>query len=284
MIERLAWVTTRDARGRDDDEPLAVPALRSRGLHVDVVDWDDPDVRWGGYDRAVLRSTWDYPQRLAGFLAWLDSVEEVVDVVNPVPLIRWNVDKHYLADLAAGGVPVIPTTFVERDGTASFPDGRFVVKPAIGAGSRDVASYGHDQHGPAAAHVTRLQDRGESVLIQPLVDSVAADGEWPLVFFGGEYSHAANKRVTLPAAGADDDLFVAETNSAHTATPDQIATARAAMDVVARRFGVPAYARVDLVRAGEGHQVLEVELVEPSLFLPQADHGAAARLAGALSG
>lgn len=283
VIERLAWVTARDARGRDDDEPLAVPAFRHRGLHVDVVDWDDPDVPWASYDRAVLRSTWDYPQRLDEFLAWLDSVAEVVDVVNPVPMIQWNIDKHYLGDLAAAGVPVIPTTFVECDGAASFPDGRFVVKPAVGAGSRDVASYGRDQHGPAAAHVTRLQDRGESVLIQPLVDSVAAAGEWPLVFFGGEYSHAANKRVALPDAGTVDDLFVAERNSAHIATSDQIGTARAAIDVVVRRFGVPAYARVDLVRAGpDGHQVLEVELVEPSLFLPHAEADAVTRLVEAI--
>ena len=233
----------------------------------------------------MLRSTWDYPQRLDEFLRWLDSVEEVVDVVNPVAMVRWNLDKHYLADLDAAGVPVIPTMFVERDGDPSFPDGRFVVKPAVGAGSRDVASYGPDQHDLAAAHVTRLQGRGESVLIQPLVDSVAAAGEWPLIFFGGGYSHAANKRVVLPGAGEVDDLFVAETNSAHTATSDQIDTARAAMDVVVRRFGVPAYARVDLVRAGQdGYQVLEVELIEPSLFLPQTGADAVTRLVGALSG
>jgi glutathione synthase/RimK-type ligase-like ATP-grasp enzyme len=283
VIERLAWVTAKEARGRDDDEPIALAALRQGGLEVDVVDWDDPDVTWSGYDRAVLRSTWDYPQRLDEFLAWLDSVADVTDVVNPVPVVRWNLDKHYLADLDAAGVPVIPTTFVERGDTASFPDGGFVVKPAVGAGSRDVASYGPDEHETATAHVARLQARGESVLIQPLVDSVAADGEWPLVFLGGEYSHAASKRVVLPRAGVVDDLFVEEANSAHTATPAQIETARAAMDAVVARFGVPAYARVDLVRAGpDDHRVLEVELVEPSLFLPQAEPAAALRLAEAL--
>lgn len=283
MIERLAWVTAKEARGRDDDEPIALAALRQGGLEVDVVDWDDPDVAWSGYDRAVLRSTWDYPQRLDEFLPWLDSVADVTDVVNPVPVVRWNLDKHYLADLDAAGVPVIPTTFVERDGDPSFPDGRFVVKPAVGAGSRDVASYGPDEHETAAAHVARLQGRGESVLIQPLVDAVAADGEWPLVFFGGEYSHAASKRVVLPRDGEVDDLFVEEVNSAHTATPAQIETARAAMDAVVARFGVPAYARVDLVRAGpDDHRVLDVELIEPSLFLPQAEPAAALRLAAAL--
>ncbi|MDT7578800.1 MAG: hypothetical protein QOK35_60 [Pseudonocardiales bacterium] len=283
MIERLAWVTAKDARGRDDDEPIAVAALLRAGLRVDVVDWDDGDAAWSDYDRVVLRSTWDYPQRLADFLAWLDSVQDVTDVVNPAPMVRWNLDKHYLADLDRAGVPVIPTTFVERDGTASFPDGGFVVKPAVGAGSRDVASYGPDEHEAAAAHVERPQSRGESVLIQPLVESVPADGEWPLIFFGGGYSHAANKRVVLPRANEVDDLFVAEVNSAHSATPGQVETARAALDVVVGRFGVPAYARVDLVRVGQDdHQVLEVELIEPSLFLPQAGPAAVERLVAAL--
>jgi glutathione synthase/RimK-type ligase-like ATP-grasp enzyme len=283
VIKRLAWVTTKDARGRDDDEPIAVPALVDSGVQVDVVDWDDPGVAWSGYDRVVLRSTWDYPQRLDEFLAWLDAVDGVTNVVNPAATVRWNLDKRYLVDLAEAGVPVIPTTVVERDGAASFPDGGFVVKPAVGAGSRDVGSYGPDEHEAASAHVERLQRRGESVLIQPRVDSVATDGEWPLVFFGGEYSHAANKRVVLPRAREVDDLFVEETNSGHSATPGQIGTARAAVDVVAARFGVPAYARVDLVRVGQDdHQVLEVELIEPSLFLPQADPAAARRLVDAL--
>ena len=285
MIERLAWVTTGDARGRDDDEPLAVPALRRSGVHVDVVDWDDGAVAWSGYDRAVLRSTWDYPQRLDEFLAWLDSVDAATDVVNPVPMIRWNLDKHYLAELDEAGVPVIPTAFVEPDGTASFPGGEFVVKPAVGAGSRDAASYGRDQHEAADAHVGRLQGRGESVLIQPLVDSVATDGEWPLIFLAGGYSHAANKRVSLPRAGEVDDLFAVEVTSAHAATSGQIETARAALDVVVGRFGVPAYARVDLVRDGQdGYRVLEVELVEPSLFLAQADAAGTLRLVDALAG
>lgn len=159
MIERLAWATAKDARGRDDDETIAGAALARAGLHVDVVDWDDADVAWADYDRVVLCSTWDYPQRLDDFLAWLDSVQDVTDVVNPAPMVRWNLDKHYLADLDRAGVPVIPTMFVERDGTASFPDGGFVVKPAVGAGSRDVASYGPHEHETATARTRPPPDR-----------------------------------------------------------------------------------------------------------------------------
>lgn len=283
MIDSLAWVTTRDARGADDDEPLALAALADAGVRVEVVDWDDPDVRWAGYDRIVLRSTWDYSQRLDEFLGWLDRVDAVTGVRNPAAVVRWNLDKHYLAELAAAGVPVIPTTFVEPGGPVAVGGGDVVVKPAVGSGSRDVGAYRADEHDLARAHVGRLSARGASALVQPKVASVEVEGEWGLLFFGGHYSHAANKRLVLAPAGVVEDLFVAEELAAHDAGEVQVAVAQAAVDVVAARFGTPAYARVDLVRGDDGgHQVLEVELVEPSLFLPQADAGAAQRLAAAL--
>lgn len=282
MITRLAWVSAAEARGRDEDEPLALPALRQAGIAVDVVVWDDPAVRWADYDRAVLRSTWDYPHRLQQFLAWLQAVGQVTDLRNPLPMLRWSLDKHYLADLDKAGVPITPTTFVEPGHRPHFPNGDFVVKPAIGAGSRDAASYGPAQHDEARAHVQRLQDAGASVLVQPLLKSVAVDGEWPLVFFDGRYSHAASKRVVLPRAGTVDDLFAEETNAAHIADTEQIAIAQKAVDVVTDRFGIPLYARVDLVRDDQGRPcVLELELVEPSLFLPQAPPAAIERLVAA---
>lgn len=285
MIEHLAWVTTREARGRDEDEPLAFAALDRAGVSFDVVDWDDAGVDWSRYDRVVLRSAWDYPGRLAEFLAWLDRVEAVAEVVNPPALVRWNLDKRYLAELAAAGVAITPTTFVSPGSTAAFPPGELVVKPAVGAGSRDAASYGADQHDLATAHVARLHADGQTVLVQPFLASVARDGEWPLVFLGGVYSHAASKRVALPRAGSVDDLFAMETNTAHVASQDQIAVAQAAVALVSARFGTPAYARVDLVRDDDGRScVLELELIEPSLFLPYADEAAADRLVAVLVG
>ena len=283
MIERLAWVTAREARGRDEDEPLALAALQRAGVSVDVVDWDDVDVTWSRFDRVVLRSAWDYPQRLPEFLSWLDDVDAVSDLVNPPEAVRWSLDKQYLADLDEAGVPITPTVFVPPASVATFPAGDFVVKPAVGAGSRDVASYGADQQEIAVAHVARLHASGQTVLVQPLLTSVATEGEWPLVFFDGEFSHAASKRVALPQAGVVDDLFAEETNAEHAATEAQIGVAQAAVDLVSRRLGTPTYARVDLVRDDTGEFcVLEVELIEPSLFLPYADEAAAERFAAVL--
>jgi glutathione synthase/RimK-type ligase-like ATP-grasp enzyme len=283
MVERLAWVSAREALGRDEDEALALPALREAGVDVEVVVWDDPAVRWDSYDRVVLRSTWDYPQRLDRFLPWLEAVAEVTDLRNPVPMLRWSLDKHYLADLDRARVPITPTTFVEPGQDPVFPPGDFVVKPAIGAGSRDAASYGPDEHDTARTHARRLHDLGATVLLQPLLKSVAEDGEWPMVFFAGQYSHAASKRVALPRAALVDDLFAEETNAPYAADANQIATAQQAIAVVTERFGVPLYARVDLVRDDDGTPcVLELELVEPSLFLPQAPPEAVTRLVAAL--
>ncbi len=283
MIERLAWVTAREARGRDEDEPLALAALQRTGVSVEVLDWDDPDVNWSRFDRVVLRSAWDYPQRLDEFLSWLEQVDAVSDLVNPPATVRWNLDKQYLAELAEAGVPITPTVFVHPGSAAAFPAEHFVVKPAVGAGSRDAAWYGADQHETAAAHVARLHASGQVVLVQPFLKSVATDGEWPLIFFHGQFSHAASKRVALPQAGTVEDLFAAETNAEHVATAAQIDVAQAAMDLVSSRLGTPAYARVDLVRDDAGQFcVLEVELIEPSLFLPYTDSAAVERFAAAM--
>ena len=283
MSIRLAWVTTSAARGYDDDEPLALAALAAAGVEAEVVDWDDAAVDWSSYDRAVLRSVWDYPDRLQEFVSWLDVVAGLTDLRNPSAAVRWSLDKHYLADLVDAGVPTTPTRVVEPGERAVLPDGDVVVKPAVGAGSRDASSYGPDQAGLAHDHVERLLAAGRSVLVQPMLASVAAEGEWPLVFFGGRYSHAASKRVMLPRAGIVEGLFLQETLAEHTADPAQVAVARAAVDVVEARFGTPTYARIDLVRGDDGLPcVLEVELVEPSLFLPQGGPAAVERLVAAL--
>jgi hypothetical protein len=162
MIERLVWVTAREARGRDEDEdePLAFAALQRTGVEVEVLDWDDPEVDWSSFDRVLLRSAWDYPQRLPESLSWLEQVDAVSDLVNPLATVHWSLDKRYLAELAEAGVAITPTVFVEPGSVASFPAGDFVIKPAVGAGSRDAALYGADQL------ETRLHATGQTVLVE----------------------------------------------------------------------------------------------------------------------
>ena len=272
MIKNLAWVTTQAAHGRDEDETAVVAALSLAGCAVEIVNWDDKTVNWAKFDKVVLRSTWDYPERLTEFLTWLDHVAAVRDVVNSPAIVRWNLDKNYLHELADARIAITPTVFVEPGDVYEYPIGEFVIKPAIGAGSRDAASYDANQHEIATLHVARLHASGQTVLVQPLLHSIAKDGEWPMVFFGGKFSHAANKRVALPRAGTVDDLFAAETNSPHTPTTSQIKVAQAAIEFVSAKFGMTTYARVDLVLDNQDNFcVLELELIEPSLFVHCAD-------------
>lgn len=292
MIRRLAWVSAAQARGLDPDESFALEAFRAASqraestVQVEVVDWHDPSIDWSSYDRVLLGSTWDYAHRIAEFRSWIDETAAVTDLVNPPEIVHWNLDKRYLAELAQAGVPIPPTDFRGPDEgmPSAFPAGDFVVKPAVGAGSRDAASYGSEDHEAACAHIARLHAAGQTVLIQPFLTSIATEGEWPLLFFAGEYSHAASKRVTLPRAGLVETLFAEETVGPHQASPEQITVANAALAVIVERFGTPTYARVDLVRGDDGgYCVLEVELIEPSLFLREgAELGAADRLATAV--
>lgn len=285
MIRRLGWVTASGARGLDEDEPSALEALTRLGVQVDLVDWDDSTIDWASYERVVLRSTWDYAERLDEFLRWVEAVDAVTDLRNPRPMLTWSVDKHYLLDLAAAGVAIVPTTVLEVGEAPAVPAGDVVVKPAVGAGSRDVASYSPSDFHLVREHARRLHDQGRSVLVQPRLPSVAELGEWPMVYLGGEFSHAASKRVRVPHGGGTvEGLFAAEENASYSPDPDQRAVADAAISQVTARFGSPTYARVDLVRGDDGRPcVLELELVEPSLFLGQADEAAPARLARALT-
>ena len=287
MISRLAWVTAASARGRDDDEVPTLAALAACGVSVDVVNWDDPLVAWPSYERVVLRSTWDYSERFEEFLGWLARVDVVTEIRNPLPMVRWSLDKHYLAELDAAGVPVVPTTFVEPGENRPLPEGLFVIKPSIGAASRDVRSFQGDHLEAARAHVSRLHARGITALVQPLIGSVAREGEYPLVFLGEDYSHAAVRHVThVPHddSGHSGHSDHSETSRPHRALDGQVAVAQAAMEFVTERFGVPTYARVDLVNDDDGRPcVLEVEVAEPSLFVLEGGPAAVHRLARAIS-
>jgi O-ureido-D-serine cyclo-ligase len=286
MHERVALVTAREAQGLDEDLPPLADALHHAGVDVQIVPWDAAR-DWSQFDMLLLRSTWDYMSRLAQFLSWAEAVSRVTRLVNSLVTVRWNIDKHYLGTLAAAGVPVVPTAFVEPGAVATAALAQFltadscsefVIKPAIGAGSRDAQR--HDRHSLAAAvaHAERLLSAERSILVQPYLARVDAEGEAALVFFGGEFSHSIRKGALLrPGAGATSELFAAETITARSALADELAVARRALAAVPS--GVPPYARVDLIRDDAGAPLLlELELIEPSLFFRYAP-GAAARFA-----
>jgi O-ureido-D-serine cyclo-ligase len=289
-MPRIALATATKALGLDADMPLLLEALRAEGAQAEACVWDDPTLEWRAFDLVVLRSTWDYVPRLVDFLAWVDRVSKATRLLNPPDVIRWNTDKHYLVDLHRAGVPVVPTRFVEADAEprtalTSFLNGglsvgsaqgfqEFVLKPAVGAGSKDAARYGPEEEERALSHLRRLCSEGRSVMLQPYLPSVDARGETALLCFDGAFHHAIRKGPLLRrGAGLVEGLFAAEDITPRTPTEGERAVAEAAL--AAMPFPVLAYARVDLVEDQKGQPVvLELELTEPSLFLDQSEGAA----------
>ncbi|HEY6986493.1 MAG TPA: hypothetical protein VH375_10445 [Rhodanobacteraceae bacterium] len=289
-MARIALITAAAARDLDEDLPPLVAALRGAGIEPSIVNWDDASVDWSGFDLGLLRSTWDYSQRLTEFLPWVDRAAAATTLLNPRDVVRWNTDKHYLGHLAGAGVPIVPSTFVEPGDDAgpaldrflAAQSAEFVVKPSIGAGSRDAQRYSRDERDDAALHVKRLASARRSVLLQPYLGRVDERGETALVFFEGRFSHAIRKGPLLRRGeGPTRALFAAEHITPRTADPDEIAIATRTLAAIP--FAQPLlYARVDLIHDDDGApRVLELELAEPSLFFEHAE-GSAERFAQAI--
>ena len=285
----------------DEDLPPLAAALHALGAVVATPAWDDPRVDWSEFDVALLRSTWDYVDRIDEFLAWVRRCADATRLENPAGVVAWNTDKHYLAQLHGRGVAVVPTRFVESgapvtDELDAFlaPDAKaftvgapctfdeFVVKPSIGAGSRDAARYRRAERDRAQAHLGRLVRGGSrGAMLQPYLPSVDALGETAVVYLEGQPSHAIRKGPLLrPGDALVEGLFATEQITPRVAGADEAALAAAAF--AALPFAPPLYARIDLIRAASGEPlVLELELTEPSLFFLHAP-GSAGRLARAL--
>ncbi len=288
---RIALVSAKAARDLDEDLAPLHSALAENGVDVTIAEWDDPDIDWSRFDLALLRSTWDYTQRLDEFLDWSTRVSQQTRLINPLAVVRWNTDKHYLHDLQKSGISVVPSAFVEPDndaatGVADFlarHDSReFVVKPSVGAGSRDARRFARHQVDAAVTHAQRLLDERRSVLLQPYLDRVDECGETALIFFGGAFSHAIRKGPLLrPDEDATRALFAAEHITAREPAAAEMQLAEKTLEAIP--FERPLlYARVDLIQDSAGQPVvLELELTEPSLFFATAI-GAAARFAAAI--
>ncbi len=283
---RIAFVTHAGLPGLSTDDLLAVEELRRRGATVEPAVWDDPGVRWSSYDRVILRSCWDYHLRLGEFLGWLDRMErEGIPLWNPAPVARGNVDKSYLRDLAAAGIPVVPTAFLERGEAVDLGallDERgwtdVVIKPSVSASAFRTLRIGRGEALAARTVRTDLDEMlaASRVLIQPFLPEIQTRGEWSLMFLRGEYSHAVLKRP-----GVGDFRVQAELGGSATlelSSPALIGQARAVVETIP---GPWLYARVDGVEIGGTFTLMELELIEPSLFLA-AGPRAPARFAEAI--
>lgn len=280
---RIALVTCAELPDLDPDDHLVIAPLADRGIEAVPAVWDDPTVDWAGFDLVVLRDPWDYVARRDEFVAWARSVPRLL---NPASVVEWNTHKGYLRELAAAGVPVVATQWLEPGDAFVVPAGAFVIKPAISAGSKDTGLYTPEEEALARAHVERLLADGRTVMVQPYLEAVEDAGETALLYFAGpqglRFSHAARKgpMLTGPDRGVEG-LYVEEQISAR--VPSEAELEVGALAVAAAPPGL-LYARVDLIRGpGDSPVLIELELTEPSLFLRTSD-AAAARFADAIAG
>jgi len=263
------------------DDRLLREALQAWGAEALSVVWDEAEPDWDGFDLCLVRSTWDYPDKHQQFLAWTRRVAAATALHNPADLIAWNSEKTYLRELAEGGVPTVPTVWIERETQVDIEEilsregwDEAVIKPVVDLGARNLHRVRADT-GKAEEAMAEVLSRHDA-MVQPFLPSLEAEGELSLIYIGATFSHAARKR---PAEG---DFRV---QSIWGGTVESAQPEPAHLQVAERAFAQldepPLYARVDLVDDLNGNPALiELELIEPNLYL-STHPGAAERLAEA---
>lgn len=255
-MTRIALATNAEFPDLFFDDDLLREALVARGVEAVPAVWDDPGQDWAAYDLVVVRSTWDYTERVAEFLAWADAVPSLA---NPAAVLRWNTDKTYLRGLAEAGVPVVPTRWL-ADAAALREVGwdDVVVKPNVSAGARDTRRCAPGSP-EAAALVEAIVASGRTAMVQPYLDGVEGYGERSLLFTEGAFTHAVRRNPALSSEG-----FTRYDAARVEPTEEELGVARRAL---AAAGGPLLYARVDVVPSPDGPVLMELEVTEPQLFL-----------------
>ncbi|WP_181304461.1 RimK family alpha-L-glutamate ligase [Rufibacter sp. XAAS-G3-1] len=251
------------------EDGVLLEFLTSKGVDITLEDWNGPAVNWQQYDVAVFKSPWDYFDKFNEFRAWLDRMEAMnIRTLNPISTIRWNADKHYLLEVEKAGLPIVPSALLKR-GTAvpleqyftRFQTDKLIIKPCVSGGAKNTFIVSKEE---AEQVVPKLEGllREEDFLAQPFMPQIQEEGEWSFLFFNGKYSHCL-----LKSAKSGDfrvQHFFGGTIHPQEAPAHLLAQAQKLVGQFAEGC---LYARVDGVVVGEELQLMELELIEPFLYL-----------------
>lgn len=284
MRPRVALVTTEGVVEHDADRPFLDEAVARLEVDASWVSWRDRSVDWAGFDAALIHSTWDYHEARDEFVRWASRVDQVSRLHNPAAIVGWNSHKRYLNDLEKWGVPTVPTEVVRTEAVetvGAIADRRswdhVVLKPAVGAGALGAGRWRADD--PAGERALRELMAAGDALVQPYLDEIE-QGETSMVVIDGEVTHAVGKvpaegdfRVQLHHGGRERRVEP---------TPAEVELALRSVEVVESEVATLTYARVDCVSVDGQPRLMELEVLEPALFLTFAPEGAADRLLGAI--
>ncbi|MDH3431707.1 MAG: hypothetical protein OEM60_07085 [Gammaproteobacteria bacterium] len=281
--KKCAYLTMADPGDFVTDYDVSFDAMATLGWQSETVPWRDPSVEWNDYDAVYICTPWDYPQHADEFMRVLETIDNSsASLVNQLSLVQWSLSKTYLRDLEEKGAAIVPSIWFDEFDVNQVPQwfdaldsDTLVIKPDIGGNATDTFVL----RNPLSAELTdRLSQlfQQRPFLVQPFIANIQTEGEFSLFFFGGEYSHAIQK---IPKPG---DFRVQEEHGADIRSvqpaPDLLDTAQQVLALVEPK---PVYVRADFVRdAGNVFLLMELELIEPSLYL-RTDDRAAARFAAA---
>lgn len=285
----LALATCANLPAWEIDDRFLHQALRDRGVVFSQPVWDDRSVDWAAFDAVLIRTTWDYQDKLPAFLAWAEHVSQRTRLFNPAKIVQWNTHKSYLRELAARGIAIAPTRWLSRGSSPDLPallaelgTPEGFLKPCIGATARETLRFASDATGlrAAQAHLARLLPN-EDLMLQPFLSAVTTRGEWSAIFIAGRLAHCVRK-IPVPGDYRVQDDFGAR-DEPYDPSPTERAAATTAMAAATTLLGADLlYGRTDWLWQDDGNGVLtELELVEPSLFFRHCP-ASAATLADAL--
>jgi hypothetical protein len=251
-----------------DEDNLVKDALEKKGITVSRTSWDNPDMNWSETRFALFRATWDYFDRFQEFSAWLNFVNTKTKLINPVSLVQWNMDKHYLHDLDLRGINIPPTAFIEIGDARSLSEivkdtgwKDCILKPAVSGSARHtykLNSSNLEEH----EEIFRQLIAVESMLLQEFQHQVVIKGEVAFMLFGGKFSHAVLKKAKAGDFRVQDDF--GGTVHEYAPTPFEINFVE---HIIATCHPLPVYARVDVIWDNQNELcVSELELIEPELW------------------
>ena len=268
-MKKLAFLSMDSLHGHICSDELLYSPLQQQGWLCELVSWHNKEINWSEYDAVLIRSTWDYQNDPAAFIRTLERIEQSpARLENKIELVRWNMDKCYLRDLELADVTIVPTVWISEFSNQqmmecfeSFATDEIIIKPNISANANNTFRLTQEQ---AKKFTPKLEEifKCKNHMIQPLMQNIINEGEFSVFFFADEYSHAVLKKPK-----AQDFRVQEEYGGILTLVTPEKSLLDCARQVLQAVSPKPLYSRIDFVRYDNGFALMELEIIEPSLYL-----------------